>query len=235
MAQHIFAPDYHGIANLRPTATIAELAGERGMYSATQAFMRAHGGPLVQTVLDAVPASWLELCASLHLYPVGDVRIHRLYPGDVPAYPGWHCDGEYRETYFSQPDLDKIPISRHLICTISSHADGVSLTEFLDEEVTLDADPVDGDEADPMRSASHQHALWVRAHQLVESRPRRSTSIPDGTLVDFGCRSLHRATPARVRGWRLFFRLSMWHKPAMGEGGTLSRQEQVYILGTPGW
>lgn len=42
--------------------------------------------------------------------------------------------------------------------------------------------------------------------------------------------TLHRAMPTKIRGWRLFFRMAMWHKPNLGEDGMISKQEQVYKL-----
>ncbi len=84
-------------------------------------------------LLDLVPDWYYEKAEQLKLYPNCDVRIHRLYPGDFPAYPGWHCDGEYRETYFSQPDLDRINVHYHITATASSHSCGVSNTQFLNE------------------------------------------------------------------------------------------------------
>lgn len=228
-----FAPDFKTIGTIAGTATIAELANETGMYSASLPFLRRNGGPIVQRILDAIPPEWYQLCQDLGMFPNGDVRIHRLYPGDFPAYPGWHCDGEYRETYFSQPDLDKIPLSKHIICCVSSDADGVSNPEFLLDPITV---PVDMSRWN-LRVTEQQHTLWAVAHKAVEANPNlRRVSIPDGHITEFGCRSLHRVMPARIRGWRLFFRLSMWHKPNLGDGGCLTRQEQVYqVIGNHGW
>jgi hypothetical protein len=230
-----FIPDFKVVSMVRGTASIGELAEEVAMFSATPKFMRENGGPIVAQLLDGVPDEWYAECDRLGLYPNGDVRIHRLYPGDFPAYPGWHCDGEYRETYFSQPDLNKVPLSRHVIATVSSVEGGVSNPQFLMDPVTL---PVDmtrwgGD----MRVTEQQHALWAQAHRYVENLPQtpRKFDTADGQLVEFGCRALHRVMPSKTRGWRLFFRLSMWHKPNLGEG-QLVKQEQVYqVINNHGW
>lgn len=220
---YTFQPRFSVATDTVATASIQEFERERGVYSATPAFVRAHCGPIANTILDAVPASYYALAESLGLSPNIDVRIHRLYPGDFPAYPGWHCDGEYRETYFSQPDLDRIKVSHHLTCTVSSHADGVCSPQFLAEDFSCEVD-----EASDV-------ALWGQVHQHVERvRPRRVHDTRDGELVLFDSWSLHRAMPARVRGWRLFFRMSMWHRPHLGDGGMLTKQEQVYKISEGG-
>ena len=206
------------------------------MFSATPEFVRRHGGPIAQRILDAVPGWYFDEARRLGLYPNCDIRIHRLYPTDFPAYPGWHCDGEFRETYFSQPDLARIPVSWHLTATASSHAEGVSNTQFLDTPIETTVNIPDGD-ALPTQTIAGSHTLWGQVHRQVEDLGEyRTWDSRDGELVLFDARTLHRAMPALRRGWRLFFRMSMWHKKNLGEGGKLSKQEQVYkILEGAGW
>jgi hypothetical protein len=215
---YTFRPNFETVARVQPTATIADMERERGVYSATPEFVRANCGPIARGLLDVVPAWYYQEAADRGLYPNIDVRVHRLYPGDYPAYPGWHCDGEYRETYFSQPDLDRIHVSRHLIATVSTHAGGVSNCQFLAQQLTATVDPPTSD-----------MTLWGQVHrQVPESPPVVDTR--DGDLVLFDSWSLHRVMPTKVRGWRLFFRMSMWHRPNLGAGGMLTKQEQVYKL-----
>ncbi len=219
-----FAPNFTTAASFRGLRTIDELEAERGVYSATPQFVRAHCGPIAHEILALVPGWYFDEAASLGLFPNIDVRIHRLYPGDVPAYPGWHCDGEYRETYFAQPDLDKIKVSRHLTATVSSFPEGVSNTQFLDQPFSA-----------TIEDTTSERTLWGQVHEQVECvQSRRLHDTRDGELVLFDARTIHRAMPAKVRGWRLFFRMSMWHRPNLGDGGKITRQEQVYKLAEGG-
>lgn len=219
-----FNPVCSVVARVKGLATIAELQDEQGVYSASPEFIRRHGGPLAQSLLDSVPPWYYQEADRLGLFPNCDVRIHRLYPGDFPAYPGWHCDGEFRETYFSQPDMDRIQVHKHLICTISTHDDGVSNTQFLMAPFTAEVD--DG---------CTDVTLWGQVHNQVERQRHRSVwDTSDGELVCFDSWTLHRCMPAKIRGWRLFFRMSMWHKPNLGQGGMLTKQEQVYRLSEGG-
>lgn len=225
-----FRPNFTIINNIPGCYTIEEIDNETSVYSATPEFVRRHCGPIANNILDNVPESYFEEANGLNLFPNIDVRIHRLYPGDYPAYPDWHCDGEYRETYFSQPDLDKIPVSKHVVCTVSTHKNGISNCEFLLDSI----DFVDKANSD-MQSTQAQHNLWGRVHEAIS--PNSSTyQSQDGEIVMFDARSLHRVMPAKRRGWRLFFRISMWHKPNLGEGGKISKQEQVYkLVESSGW
>src|SRR5262245_31198092 len=99
MALYTFKPDFKVIGLIPACVSIADLEREQGLYSATADFVRKHGGPLTNSILDRVP-DWFYAAP----YTVIEVRIHRLYPGDFPAVPGWHCDADYREDYYAQPD-----------------------------------------------------------------------------------------------------------------------------------
>jgi hypothetical protein len=226
MATYDFAPKFRVVRELPGVFSIPDLEAERGVYSATPRFVRQHCGPIAVSILDAVPDDYFAEAERLGLYPNIDVRIHRLYPGDYPAYPGWHCDGEFRETYFSQPDLDRIPVSHHMVATASTHPEGVSNTQFLNEPFRAD---VDEDAKDV--------TLWGQVHRQLEAKGYTSlVDTRDGQLVAFDSRTLHRAMPTKVRGWRLFFRISMWHRPNLGAGGMLTKQEQVYkVAEGTGW
>lgn len=223
-----FNSDFKIIEKIDPVHSIEMLSREFSMYSATPEFLRENGGDIAISILDKIPKWYFEEARRLNLFPNIDVRVHRLYPGDYPAYPGWHCDGHFRETYFSQPDSDRIGVGKHIICTVSSHEGGVSNPEFLSENISLDLD------------TTSDHNLWKQAHNQIEkiklNRPVATEMTRDGEIILFNPWTLHRVSPAKIRGWRLFFRMSMWDKPNLGEGGKLSKQEQVYkVLEGGGW
>lgn len=246
----LFIPNYEAVTKITPR--VETLQGETSMYSATPEFALKHGGPLTAEFLASVPDWYYNTAKQLGLYPNIDMRVHRLdfseLPAGVdlyPAIPGWHADGEYRETYFSQPDLTRVPVSYHVIATISTEANGVSNTQFLDQAIEMEIgdeqastsdDPVLGRFRPPRDMnktsdiANADIALWSNVHRYVESLPDyQTTMMPDGEIHIFDARSLHRATPVIHEGERVFFRMSMWHKPNFGEG-QLSKQEQLYLL-----
>ena len=224
----LFIPNYETVAKITPH--VETLQGETSMYSATPEFALEHGGPLTAEFLASVPDWYYDTAKQLGLYPNIDIRVHRLdhagLPAGVdlyPAVPGWHADGEYRETYFSQPDLTHVPVSFHVIATTSTETSGVSNTQFLDQAIEME---IGVDE----QASTSDVALWSNVHRHVESLTApKTTMMPDGEIHIFDARSLHRATPVTSEGERVFFRMSMWHKPNFGEG-QLSKQEQLYLL-----
>lgn len=226
MTTYTFNGDFKTVGTVNGVAPISQLEKEVGVYSATPAFVREHCGPIANSILDTVPTWYAEEAVRLCLHLNIDVRIHRLYPGDYPAYPGWHCDGEYRETYFSQPDLHKVKVHNHLICTVSSHEAGVSNPEFITDNVSVDVTATEGGDA----------ALWAQVSRAMVGAEIATEETADGDLVCFNSWTLHRVRPAKIRGWRLFFRASMWHRPNLGTGGMLTKQEQIYkITEQSGW
>ena len=220
-----FTPDITTVGSFTSLASISDLAEEQGVYSASPEFVKSNCGPIANSILDQIPDSFYTEADEAGLFVNIDVRVHRLYKGDYPAYPGWHCDGEYRETYKSQPDLSRVVPHKHLVGTVSTEPDGVSLTQFVSEPVTVTIGDV-----------SEIDTLWGQVHNQIEQLDPATVWTADGDLTQFGSFTLHRATPAVTRGWRLFFRASMWHKPYLGDGGMISRQEQIYqILEGKGW
>ena len=79
--------------------------------------------------------------------------------------------------------------------------------------------------------------MWQQVNEVLERTPDKKVyETKDGQLTCFDSWTLHRATPAKIRGWRLFFRMAMWHKKNIGQGGMVSKQEQVYkYFGHHGW
>jgi hypothetical protein len=223
---YTFKPNFSVVHEVQPVWSIAALEKEQGVYSATPAFVRAHCGEIGNLLLSQVPDEWYAETERLKLYPNCDIRIHRLYPGDFPAYPGWHCDGEFRETYFSQPDLERIFVSHHLTAHVSSHQGGISRTQFLAQPFTC-----------TIQDPCSEHTLWGQVDAALEKvQERQLFDVQDGQMVRFDSWTLHRCMPARIRGWRLFFRMSGWHRRNLGDGGMLSRQEQVYkMVEGSGW
>lgn len=216
-----FKPNFSVMKEVSPGCVpIRDMEKESGVYSASPEFVKKNCGDIARMLLSHVPDWYYAKAEELKLYPNCDVRVHRLYPSDYPAYPGWHCDGEFRETYFSQPDLDRIQVHYHITATISTNPDGVSNTQYLCDEFDADVD-------DSLRDVT----LWGQVHnQLEKKQEKRLFDTRDGQMMLFDPWTLHRCMPAKVRGWRLFFRMSMWHKPNLGDGGMITKQEQVYKL-----
>lgn len=102
----------------------------------------------------------------------------------------------------------------------SSHEGGVSNCRFLKNPIELQA-----------TQPSQDHTLWGQLDKAITEQSRNDFfDSSDGEMILFDSWTPHKVMPAKIRGWRLFFRMSMWHKPNLGEGGMISKQEQVYKL-----
>lgn len=217
-----FTPQVDVLGRLKGHFSIEELSGEKSCYAASPAFVRRNCGPIAVRILDAVPKEYFTKCEALGMLPNIDVRLHRLNQGEYPAVPGWHCDGALRETYFGAPQVDAVQVRDTVLSTVSSDLKGVSNFEYLDASLTMPA-PADG-------------WSWSEVHKRIIQLQPATRMSEDGVLYRIGADSLHRVSPARVRGWRLFFRMSMWHRDYLGDGGKLADQQQVYILSDDnGW
>jgi hypothetical protein len=228
---YTFLPRFETVANIPATASQEELAKEKSMYSATTEFVQQHGGPISKNILATIPANYYQTAQRLGLYPNIDIRVHRFDKSFLnveglelyPAIPGLHCDGEFRETYFGQPDLDRVPVSYHLIATVASK-EAISRPRFVVNPVTVD---VQGN------SFAQDVTLWEKVHNAAMKIPDlRYYDMPDGALTQFDARSLHEVTPVKFTGSRMFFRCSMWHKPNLDDG-QLSTTEQLYTVFDP--
>lgn len=222
-----FYPNFAKIDSIPSVISYEDLSNERSMFSATIDFARKNGGPLTHTLLDKIPTEFFEIGKRHHLYPNLDVRVQNYdtsileeCDGDAlyPAVPGWHCDGEFRETYFGQPDLLKVPISFHIIATASTTPNQISNTHFLNEPLRA-----------RIERATEDYTFWSQVHHQVENmHPHSISEMKDGEITLFDARTLHTATRVRRSGGRIFFRMSHWHKPNL-EVGKLGKHEQIYL------
>lgn len=226
----LFTPNYDVVGQVRPTVENFG-DGDISIYSATPDFARQHGGVVINEILTNIPDVFYEIADKLGLYPIIDIRVHDLDLDSIPAghdiylaVPGWHADGGFRETYFAKTDLSKAPVSLHAVATVSTHPQGVSNTRFLDAAIQMEA-------VEDLPDTS----LWTEVHRYIERLDNyQFTEMRDGDIAMFDARALHKAMPVKTSGKRLFLRMSLFHRPGLGEG-QISKQEQLYLLPKPGF
>jgi len=232
---HTFSAHWETIQKLHGQVETATIVEEPMLFSASPDFAESYGGPLTRSVLRALTRERDRMAAYIAEHPgtygVIDTRSHMLMPGQYPAIPGWHCDAYPRgKGSAGQPDLKAgDPECFHYVVTVSDQPNGVSNTTFMQGVSTLDVDP---------------ERVWGSVHEEVVRRglglpaPGRDggiclwATIPDGHLTRFKQETLHRATKAHAKGWRWFFRLSMYHSKPMNQ---IRRQVQVYSTEGGGW
>ena len=219
--KYSFSPKIDILSNVKPTWDIDTITNEIGVYAASPQKVREVCGPIANTILDAVPKWWYDKCSKNNMLPNIDVRVHRLNTGEYPAVPGWHCDGALRETYFGQPDLERVKIRDTILCVVSSKPGGVSNPEIITEPLTVTINKDVENQSD--------FVLWKQVHKTIPKEIQKTTML-DGQLTMMSCNTLHRVMPALVRGGRLLFRMSMWHNDYLGDEGKVAKSNQVYKI-----
>lgn len=217
-----FFPDLTKVADFNGLATIDEFNEENSIFSSSPEFAKTTGGKLSERILNAWDWNdeYLKHVDNKTKYLVIDTRVQRLMPGMYPSIPGWHCDGVPRDDYYAQPDFDLIdPSVRHYLALIATDKH-VSNTEFLSEPIKASLDYEKG-------------AMYKQLHQQVEAKSNTRMTINVGEIWRFNQAAIHRTLPTATRGWRMFFRMSIYHKPPLN---MQSNQQQVYLLSEEnGW
>lgn len=225
-----FIPKIKTLTSLPDKFTTDEIKNETMIFSGDWDFAYRNGGPITRRIMSTLRAhpAFMDayiLANQRKLNVVVDTRVNMVMTGWYPSIPGWHCDDVPRRELYSQPDLSlRDSAVQHFTCLVSDAQPdvfsgvGVTGTEYLVEPITLAIDPT---------------AVWKTADQLVNDMismgvlgPTATSFLKDRDIVQFDQNSLHRASPARVPGWRLFFRCSLTHRKPVNE---IRKQAQVYI------
>lgn len=207
-----------------PKISLAILGSEPSLFSCSEEGVSISGGLLAKTALKHIQAAYIQdiyNAKQAGLSAIVDVRVQRLMPGMFPSIPGWHCDAVPRCNYHGQPNFCAInPAAFHVALTLSNEQAGVSNTEYVMDAVKP-----------KIYDAEH---VYRELHEQVERIAPRVEQIPDGVFTKFTPKTIHRATETHRRGWRMFMRFSMYHKPPIVNG--VQGQQQVYLLSEKnGW
>lgn len=204
--------------------TIPLLAAERSLFSCSEEAVGIQGGPLATIALKHIQAAYIKdiyNAKQAGLSAIVDVRVQRLMPGMFPSIPGWHCDAVPRDSHHGQPNFGAInPAAFHVALTLSTDPMGVSNTEYV-------VDAIKPKIYSPDNIYRQVHEEVVRIAPVVQR-------VNDGVFTKFTPKTIHRATETHRRGWRMFMRFSMYHKPPIENG--VPGQQQVYIMSEKnGW
>lgn len=217
-------PFFLGYGAPFPKLSLAMLGAEPSLFSCSEEAVGISGGMLAKTALKHIQAAFIKDIYNAKqegLSAIVDVRVQRLMPGMFPSIPGWHCDAVPRCQYHGQPNFCAInPAAFHVALTLSSEAAGVSKTEYVMDAIKP-------------KIYDQEHVYRDLHEQVVHIAPRVE-QINDGVFVKYTPKTIHRATETHRRGWRMFMRFSMYHKPPLVNG--VQGQQQVYLLSEKnGW
>jgi hypothetical protein len=201
-----------------PLVGLQDLLSETSLLDCSEATAYKHGGPLTKHALAQINQLYshqIQHAKDKGLSAVIDAYVHRLQPGQYPMSPGWHCPCVPKRMYNGQPNFDLIlPEQFNVGVTLSSEARGVSNSEFVQTIIKpkiWDKDDVFGD-LNVQVDKIHPETMHAKDGQFTWTVPR----------------TIMRSCPARVRGVRLFVRLSMFPKPALFNA--VGVPEQVFVV-----
>lgn len=213
-------PVFSVAAGVFPKISADLLAKEPCLLANSPTAVRAQGGNLGKLALAHVEecyAADIGRATKEGLSSCVDVRVQRLVPGMYPSVPGWHCDAVPRGSYHGQPNFEAThPRAFHVCVVLSTEPLGVSNTQFVDESMVFHIWDEEG------------RSRYQQLHAEVEKHNPPVIQCKDGQFVRYTQRTVHRAMPSVRRGWRMYFRYSMYEKPPMEN--IIGNQQQVYLL-----
>lgn len=215
--RHTFVPKVITVAQLS-RRSLKEIRDETMLFGADWGYAAANGGPILQEFLSALLQDdgfykLHRIHADTGLNVVIDSRVTMTMPGAYPSLPGWHCDDFNRSERYAQPNPedanDKVT---HYMAIVGESEDGNSCTQFLTEPLTVELDRSD---------------VWHSLDKAVNALPAyKSRFIKNLEVIHFNQNAVHRATPTKTPGWRLFLRCSFTHRPVHNE---IRKQVQIYV------
>jgi hypothetical protein len=225
-----FLPKIKTLAVLPDTFTTDEIKNETMIFSGDWDFTYRNGGPITRRIMSTLrqqqPFMDAYVLANQRRFNlVVDTRVNQVMKDWYPSIPGWHCDDVPRLDKYSQPDFSlRDPTVQHFCVLISDsqpdpfNGSGVSGTEYLIEPTTLAVDPT-----------AVWHSVDILLNDMLAEGVLGATPTSfakDKHIIQFDQNTLHRTSPARTPGWRLFFRCSLTYRKPANE---IRKQVQVYI------
>jgi len=209
-----FSSKFNKVASILGHYSQNVLRMEPSIYSAGINYVKRNGGVLTNKILDNYGYKFYKQGKQNNLNTLIDVRLfYDMQINDYPSYPGWHAD-------FDGSKIDNKPRGEHLVCSLSSHPEGVSNTRFYKGDVEI-----------PMTDGL---VTWQSVHKYmtdIESKePNNFYDAKDGEIIILDNETLHTSTPAINRGVRLFMRMTHTDAEISEEDGKLSNQIAVYRL-----
>jgi len=141
-----------------------------------------------------------------------DSRVHMLFPGMYPAIPGWHMDEVHRDEHgILRPDLTKPKV--HYLLVLDQGTGSLPIFGNLQDNSLI-------------RPGMRYSDLKGKVLPSYQAEPEK--------LYRFEWHDIHRATPAKGKGWRYFLRITLdSERSPLNE---IRTQTQVYLTDeNKGW
>jgi hypothetical protein len=171
-------------------------------------YAHANGGDIIRSVVMDLPGEWSRDDT------VVSVKVHHLVDTYYPAPMGWHCDVHLTGNPVTEDDLQ----IRHMNVWFGND---VSRTEYIEGRVVIP------DYVFDMRGWAYWQAIDKLAEAAVGAGEVRIVSAVHGEYIENRAGTLHRATPAKGTGIRLFMKFNKG--PGIRPRNRIGKFSQVYI------
>lgn len=206
--------------------------------SATLTFRRASlqnallfGGPLIRSCLEDCPL------VGDRDYTLVDTKVALLLPGFIPSIPGWHTDGaprhhsrdgwdEYSPFFYGPPSQAEQLRQSEAGYFPRYHSVHVGIdcpTEFMSSGCWIDLEH------------GEDEGLYKEMGEKVTAMPfgpldKETLLAPYGQWLSWDWWRIHRAVPAKQRGWRVWIRVTECDDPPLEHDFIVRPQTQIYVV-----
>ncbi|MGH8531257.1 MAG: hypothetical protein ACREV1_00660 [Gammaproteobacteria bacterium] len=201
---YTFVPDLKVVGRTEPVVSTRAIIDEPMIWGADLNFTRRHGGPLTRMALQLLEGElpMIQQIERRGRYACIDTESQFLLIGQFPSIPGWHGDAML-ETDNGQPDFSTIsPDALVYMLSISDQPGGVSRTLLAAQPLTVEYD---------------RDHVWRSVHRAAETFLLQRVLAEEGTMIRLDQDTLHKPAPCYRKGWRFWFRLTLYHKPPKNE------------------
>jgi len=214
---HTFTPNIYTVGELQPRS-LKEIRDETMLFGACWDYAHGYGGAILKEFMRVLSGNPIfdeqfRTHEAKGLNIVIDSRVTMTMPGAYPSLPGWHCDDFNRSERYAQPNPEDADDSvTHYMAIVGESEDGNSCTQFVTQPLTVELDRCD---------------VWHSLDKAVNDMPDCKTRfIKNREVIHFNQNAIHRATPTKTPGWRLFLRCSFTRRPEHNE---IRKQVQIYV------
>jgi hypothetical protein len=166
-----------------------------------------------------------------------DTKVAMLLPGFIPAIPGWHTDGVPRRKRDPEWSVEWSPFNYGAPSQaeqLRQHQEGY-FPRYHSVHVGLDCPTqfmTSGCQIDLEHGEDEQ--LYKEMGEKVTAMPygpldKEYLDAPYGQWLTWDWWQIHRATPAKDRGWRLWIRVTECDDPP-SNNFIMRSQTQIYVV-----
>lgn len=201
--------------------TEEEIKNTTGLFRASLQDAVLYGGEGIKKAL-----STIEFQGNREFITV-DAKVHMLMPGMIPAIPGWHTDGIPRSEN-GHPSGEMPPF-----CPMLEKSDSPFYHLFIAGSCspTVFLEPRNFKVRVPNKPTNSLYGIVNENLNKIPNLDAYEYDVEEGYWYTWDWFELHKAQPARERGWRLLIRVteSDFLEPNTDLSDVIRTQQQAYL------